>query len=356
MQVAAAPGQVQEGASAAVEIPAPQAQQPSAAAASNSAAEASAEQQQAAAPLVSESHFDAVGGSMDVIVEESAWPSPDAVSSPEGDDAASQDDPAAWQGPLEQAQQSQGETKEADAFVTPPSALLVKKRGEICTVVTFDHGAADRELLGLFAFRDSLLKQHRHAVHPDNGDIPYGTATMALTQFKKLWAQRDDQKAKSAELWRRRGMDIDSHSRTVQSNFRTYAFQTFGGKAWVVWYLMLGEIPAMLIGLANSFIRQKVLESEGRDPRTGPHTEPKLSVRNAAKARGEEILPDKQGVRCDRNPGYMARQKAKLLQKQIDKADTEHMTSPTGSWNMSAYDYYKMKNEIKAPFQCQSVG
>ena len=50
-------------------------------------------------------------------------------------------------------------------------------------------------------------------------------------------------------------MDYDVVSRTLQSNFWTWLYVTFGGKAWVHWILMLGDLPSELIELANEHIR-----------------------------------------------------------------------------------------------------
>ena len=73
---------------------------------------------------------------------------------------------------------------------------------------------------------------------------------------------------------------------------------TYGGKAWVHWFLMIGFPPAELIELWSEWIRNKVRETESREPRTERHPEPKQSARSAAASRGElrEALPEKTGV------------------------------------------------------------
>ena len=76
------------------------------------------------------------------------------------------------------------------------------------------------------------------------------------------WLQRPETKAKEQEIWSRQGMIHERASRTLQSNFRTLIYVTYGGKAWVHWFLMLGYVPDLLIQLFNKYIRQRVLETE----------------------------------------------------------------------------------------------
>ena len=90
----------------------------------------------------------------------------------------------------------------------------------------------------------------------------------AVQLLKKQWRERPERKVQEQELWREHG-NYDVVNRTVQSNFRTWLHVTFGGRAWVHWFLMLGDLPPDLIDQANDYIRERVEKTEHREPRKG---------------------------------------------------------------------------------------
>ena len=84
------------------------------------------------------------------------------------------------------------------------------------------------------------------------------------------------------------------------------------------WFLMLGGIPPALVECGNEHIRDVVARAEQRPPREERHPAPKLSIRNLAASRGEE-MPARTGVQHKRPEGYLARKYARLLDKQIER-------------------------------------
>ena len=183
--------------------------------------------------------------------------------------------------------------EEDDADVSgPPGALLIRQEGEVFSIIRVDMKAADRELLDLARLREAMVKRHSAVVK--DGILPYSIAAEAVQLLKKQWRERPERKIQEDELWGQHG-NHDVVSRTVQSNFRTWLHVTFGGRAWVHWFLMLGDLPSELIELANEHIRERVQTTEDREPRMGKHPHPKLSARNHAASRGEP-LPAQRGV------------------------------------------------------------
>ena len=160
----------------------------------------------------------------------------------------------------------------------------------------------------------------------------------AVQLLKKQWRERPERKVQEQELWREHG-NYDVVNRTVQSNFRTWLHVTFGGRAWVHWFLMLGDLPSELIELANKHIRERVKTTEHREPSKGKHPHPKLSARNHAASRGE-AAPAKSGVRRIRGKPYEARKHARLLEKQRVRVDWEWWNN--GWCSMGAKEYYDL--------------
>ena len=108
----------------------------------------------------------------------------------------------------------------------PPSALLVRQEGEMCSIVTFDMEAADQELFDLLKFREHLIEQNKDVARKHRGCLSYSIAALGMQELKRQWRERPDTRAKEHEVWCREAMDYDVVSRTLQSNFRTWLYVT----------------------------------------------------------------------------------------------------------------------------------
>ena len=133
-----------------------------------------------------------------------------------------------------------------------------------------------------------------------------------------------EQKTKEAELEQRcesRGAVM----RTVQGNFRAHCFDVFGGLAWLKWFFAVGHVTQEIIDLAQTYINERIKETENRPARKEPRPNPRLSEPVEQKRRGvpeEEII--KTGVRHRKNLALQARKYAKWLKKQVDRAESDY--------------------------------
>ena len=170
---------------------------------------------------------------------------------PEDDDSKSQEDSSApSRGDAKEAQQAEEEKPQGFRDANPdgpPCALLVKQEGEMCSFVTFDREGADRELLYLMNLRQELIIENREKFIDDC--LSYDVATAGMRKLEERWLQRSDTQATEQEIWSRPGVTHERANRTLASNFRTWIYVTYGGKAWVHWFLMLGYVPDLLIQL-----------------------------------------------------------------------------------------------------------
>ena len=98
----------------------------------------------------------------------------------DGHSMVQQEPPAPSQGDSEEEQPVEvTEQEEADA-AGPPSALLVRQEGEICSIVTFGTDAADQELLDLFKFRKQLVEQNKDVTRKHGGRLSYSIAASGM--------------------------------------------------------------------------------------------------------------------------------------------------------------------------------
>ena len=121
--------------------------------------------------------------------------------------------------------------------------------------------------------------------------------------FWPLDAQKDCQKMlrerwqASDELPRDR---VDRANRKqTDSWYHVWCYQQFGGEGWVKIFFAFGVVDADAVKIYNEEWA-KILRSKGYEPTSGPHPNPRLSVRGRAKARGEP-LPDIAGPKTHKS-------------------------------------------------------
>lgn len=198
----------------------------------------------------------------------------------------------------------------------PPACQLIEQRGELFLHVIVDWDAADAELVRLVLARQMFVRRHRVATRV----MTWDQARDVLKDFKEEWRKRPHNLADEREVWQRTWTQ-EAFRRTVDSNFRTYCWKTFGGRCWMLWYFVLGELPEELVVLANEHYADVIAATEARAPRETPHPEPRRSAGAPAAARGEPY--QRTGVLHERTDPYRARKEARWYDREIQEATRE---------------------------------
>ncbi len=214
----------------------------------------------------------------------------------------------------------------------PVQSLLVVQDGEFFrhTTVDAEAPAASRELAMVAGIRRDLaarLGLETSAI------FPYPKAEEVVAEYRRRWLAEPEQLCRK-RLLKDRCASPEDAARTMASNFRTHCFHIFGGKPWLLWFVAIGDVPHQLVQLANLYWSSRVRALTGREPRTCPHPQPKLSAPALAASRGEK--PVLRGVRHTVSAAKAARKERDRLIKQVQKAQEEWHGNPWGrgmSWS-----------------------
>ena len=80
----------------------------------------------------------------------------------------------------------------------------------------------------------------------------------------------------------------------------------------------MGDVTEEIVTLAQEYINERCMATEGRPARAAPHPNPRLSEPAKQKLRGEE--PQFTGVRHTRHRAHELRKKCKTLLRRLEKA------------------------------------
>ena len=201
--------------------------------------------------------------------------------------------------------------------------------------------AASQELDKIVALRLNALERLQLT---DGDEVPWSEVEKLFGEYRKWWLAQPEQMLRETEL-AKRCVSRSALTRTLASNCRTHCFETFGGVAWVKWYLALGEVSEEVVELAQEYINHRCLETEHRTtPREKPHPSPRFSKVTLQKMRGE--APKYTGVQHKRSHANELRRKAKKLKNNVDRAEEDWRLGKKRK--MTWHQWEKLQEDYKA--------
>ena len=146
-----------------------------------------------------------------------------------------------------------------------PNRVFVQRVGELYVVNTADRAKMVEYIREALTIRREMAEEIGGAFDITTTILPWAQVRVGLARHRSKWLNMDAQRNKAWAVWtaisaQSQGEEdnnklAENTTRTMRSKYQTMMFETFGGQAWFVWLVALGEVcscGSITLGCGNS--------------------------------------------------------------------------------------------------------